>query len=287
MRAVIAVLASISFCGIPMPSFAQDLNDIINQLSVKARSEIARIARRAESEWNKLPQSERTCVNQKLSERGESVQSLARRAILPSDTRVSDLRSQCRALLASAAQDQPLAHTKPSPPSDDTPAVAQPTPAQRTPTQSAAAQSRPESRSLRARHPSLRQTNEKLKIDLKDSAIKIAELEKEKTELERALKGVIEETQIPDKRKLNAMLVQLEADKTETDDRAWKFFAYVAIGGLIVIPAVITSILLIRWKRAPLEFARNLRHEIVTVWVNAGRSGGGGLRSVAVCKDNV
>src|SRR5580704_10980961 len=254
MRAVIAVLASISFCGIPMPSFAQDLNDIINQLSGKARSEIARIARRAESEWNKLPQSERTCVNQKLSERGDSVQSLARRAILPSDTRVFGLRSQCRALLASAAQDQPLA----SPPSDDTPAVAQPAPAQPTPTQSAAAQSRPESRSLRARHPSLRQTNEKLKIDLKDSAIKIAELEKEKTELERALKGVIEETQIPDKRKLNAMLVQPEADKTETDDRAWKFFAYVAIGGLIVIPAVIASILLIRWKRAPLELLETL-----------------------------
>ena len=88
---------------------------------------------------------------------------------------------------------------------------------------------------------------------MKDSAIKIAELEKEKTELERALKGVIEETQIPDKRKLNAMLVQLEADKTETDDRAWKFFAYVAIGALIVIPAVIASILSMRWKRAPLE----------------------------------
>jgi hypothetical protein len=66
-------------------------------------------------------------------------------------------------------------------------------------------------------------------------------------------KGVIEEKQIPDKRKLNAMLVQLEADKTETDGRAWKFFAYVAIGGLIVIPAVIASILLIRWKRAPLD----------------------------------
>ncbi|HEY4859298.1 MAG TPA: hypothetical protein VII14_05085 [Xanthobacteraceae bacterium] len=42
MRAVIAVLASISFCGIPMPSFAQDLNDIINQLSGKARSEIVK-----------------------------------------------------------------------------------------------------------------------------------------------------------------------------------------------------------------------------------------------------
>jgi hypothetical protein len=56
-----------------------------------------------------------------------------------------------------------------------------------------------------------------------------------------------------DNEKAKAEIVQLEADKTETDDRAWKFFAYVAIGGLIVIPAVITSILLIRWKRAPLE----------------------------------
>src|SRR3984893_14851909 len=253
MRAVIAVLASIPFCGIPIPSFAQNLNGIIKQHSGKARSEIARSIRRTESEWNRLPQGERTCVNQKLSERGDSVQSLVRRAILPSDTRVADLRSQCRALLASAAQDQPSPRTEPSSPSADASVGAQPAPAQSTPTQSAAAQSRPESRSLRARHPSLRQTNEKLKIDLKDSAIKIAEPGKETTELERALKGVIEETQIPDKRKLNAMLVQLEADKTKTDDRAWKFFAYVAIGGLIVIPAVITPILLIRWKRAPLE----------------------------------
>jgi hypothetical protein len=271
MRAVIAVLASISFCGIPMPSFAQDLNDIINQLSVKARSEIARIARRAESEWNKLPQSERTCVNQKLSERGDSVQSLVRRAILPSDAHVADLRFQCRALLASAAQDQPSPRTEPSSPSADASVVAQPALAQSTPTQQlAAAQPRPEQSQPESAPSELRQTNERLKTDLENSAVKIAELEKEKIELKRALKdsgrtklatenkkGVIEEMRVPDKRKFNAVFAQLGAGKTETDaidkGRAGEFFAYVALGALIAIPAVIASILSMRWMRAPLE----------------------------------
>ena len=272
MRAVIAVLASISFCGIPIPSFAQNLNGIIKQHSGKARSEIARSVRRTESEWNRLPQGERTCVNQKLSERGDSVQSLVRRAILPSDTRVADLRSQCRALLASAAQDQPSPRTEPSSPSADASVVAQPAPAQSTPTQRlAAAQPRPEQSQPESAPSELRQTNERLKTDLENSAVKIAELEKEKIELERALKdsgrtkldtenkkAVIEETRIPgDKRKFNAVFAQLEAGKTETDaidkDRAGEFFAYLAIGALIVIPAVIASILSMRLKRAPLE----------------------------------
>jgi predicted transcriptional regulator len=266
MRAVIAVLASISFCGIPIPSFAQNLNGIIKQHSGKARSEIARNVRRTESEWNRLPQGERTCVNQKLSERGDSVQSLVRRAILPSDTRVADLRSQCN-----RAQDQPSPRTEPSSPSADASVVAQPAPAQSTPTQQlAAAQPRPEQSQPESAPSELRQTNERLKTDLENSAVKIAELEKEKIELERALKdsgrtkldtenkkAVIEETRIPDKRKFNAVFAQLEAGKTETDaidkDRAGEFFAYVAIGALIVITAVIASILSMRWKRAPLE----------------------------------
>lgn len=267
MRAVIAVLACISFCEIAMPSFAQNLNHIIKQHSGKARAESAR---RTESEWNRLPQGERTCLNQKLSERGDSVQSLVRRAILPSDTRVADLRSQCRALLASAAQDQPSPRTEPSPPSADA-VLAPPAPVQSTPTQQlAAAQPRPEQSPPESAPSELRQTNERLKTDLENSTAKIAELEKEKTELERALrdsrrtkldtenkKGVIEETRIPDKRKFNAVFAQLEVGKTETDaidkDRAWEFFAYIAIGGLLVIPAVIASILSMRWRRAPLE----------------------------------
>jgi hypothetical protein len=264
MRAVIAVLASISFCGIPIPSFAQNLDGIIKQHSGKARSEIARTVRRTGSEWNRLPQGERTCVNQKLSERGDSVQSLVRRAILPSDTRVADLRFQCRALLASAAQDQPSPRAEPSPPSADASVVAQPAPAQSTPTQQlAAAQPRPEQSQPESAPSELRQTNERLKTDLENSAVKIAKLEKEKIELERALKdsgrtkldaenkkAVIEEPRIPDKRKFNAVFAQLEAGKTETDaidkDRAGEF-------ALIVIAAVMTSILSMGWKRAPLE----------------------------------
>src|ERR1700730_4842356 len=132
MRAVIAVLASISFCGIPIPSFAQNLNGIIKQHSGKARSEIARSVRRTESEWN----------------------------------RVADLRSQCRALLASAAQDQPSPRTEPSSPSADASVVAQPAPAQSTPTQQlAAAQPRPEQSQPESAPSELRQTNERLKTD--------------------------------------------------------------------------------------------------------------------------
>ena len=271
MRAAIAVLASIFFCGIAIPSFAQNLNGIIKQHSGKARSEIARSVRRTESEWNRLPQGERTCVNQKLSERGDSVQSLVRRAILPSDTRVADLRFQCHALLASAAQDQPSPRTEPSSPSADASVVAQPALPQSTPTQQlAAAQPRPEQSQPESAPSELRQTNERLKSDLENSAVKIAELEKEKIELERALKdsgrtklatenkkGVIEEMRVPDKRKFNAVFAQLEAGKTETDaidkGRAGEFFAYLALGALIVIAAVMASILSMRWKRAPLE----------------------------------
>ena len=265
MRTVIAVLASISFCGIAMPSFAQNINDIINQLPGLDRE----IVRRVESEWNRLPRSEQACINQKLSEHGDSVQSLARHAILPSDTRVADLRSQCRALLPPAAQDKPSAQTKPFPPSADTPVVAQPAQAQPTSAQLAAAQPQPEQLQPEGTLSELRRTNERLKTDLENFAVKIAELEQAKTELERALKvsertrldaenekGVIEETRIADKSKFNA-LAQTEVDPTETDaidkDRAWEFFAYVAIGALIVILAVIASILLMRWKRATPE----------------------------------
>jgi hypothetical protein len=286
MRAAIAVLASIFLYGIPIPSLAQNLNDIINQLPGIARSEIAK---RAESEWNRLPQSERTCVNQKLIERGDSIQSLARQAILPSDSRVADVRSQCRVSPPPAEQEQSSAQTKPSAPPVDTPVVAQPAPAQQTPAQatspqptaaqpaqsappqeprpaqSAAAQPQAEQSQPELTLYELRQTNERLKSDLADSAMKIAELEKTKAQLERAVKdserarfdiendkGIIEEMRIADKGKFDAALGRVEADKTDAIDkgRTWELFAYAAFSGLIVLLAIIASVLLMRWKRA-------------------------------------
>jgi hypothetical protein len=88
MRVEVTVLASTFLLGTAPVTLAQNLND--NQLSVIAQSGIAKLA---DSEWKKLPQTELDCVNQKLRERGDSVQSLAQRGILPADPRTADFRS--------------------------------------------------------------------------------------------------------------------------------------------------------------------------------------------------
>jgi hypothetical protein len=63
------------------------------------------IVKAAESEWGKLLQTELTCVDQKLHERGDSVQSLTRRGIFPFDPRIAGVRSQCGTLPASSSPD--------------------------------------------------------------------------------------------------------------------------------------------------------------------------------------
>src|SRR5260370_27470916 len=106
MRVGVRVLASDFLPGTAQVTPAQNLND--NQLPAIAQSGIANLA---ESEWKKLPQTELDCVNQKLRERGDSVQSLAQRGIFPVDLRAADIRSQCHSYSASASLDQSPAPT--------------------------------------------------------------------------------------------------------------------------------------------------------------------------------
>ena len=269
LRRTIAVLIGITLCGVATPSPAQNLNDILNRLQGMAESENIK---RVEAEWNKLPQSERGCVNQKLGDRGDSVQSLARRGILPSDTRVAELRSQCtRAVPPAASQDQPLPQAQPSAPAPSPAPAPAPAPS---PAPAAAAEPVPQP----APPPSqteqpkpdvtlyeLQQTNERLKSDLANSATQIAQLEKTKTELERAIKdserarsdvenekGVIEETRIADKRKFDASLARLEAEKADAvaKGRTSEFLAYGAFGGLIVVLLIGGAVLLSGWRRS-------------------------------------
>jgi hypothetical protein len=138
--------------------------------------------KRVQAEWNKLPQSEMACVNQKLSDRGDSVQSLARRGILPSDARVTELRSQCTRAYPAASQDQPSAAAKPSPRAAETPVQAEPAP------EPEPLSSQAEATKADVTLYELRQTNERLKSGLENSAVQIAQLEKTKAELERAIK---------------------------------------------------------------------------------------------------
>jgi hypothetical protein len=107
MRVEVTVLASTFLLATAPVTLAQNLND--NQLPAIAQSGIAKLAN---SEWNKLPQNELDCVNQKLRERGESVQSLTQRGIFPADPQAADIRSQCRSSSPSASGDQSSTQTK-------------------------------------------------------------------------------------------------------------------------------------------------------------------------------
>jgi type IV secretory pathway VirB10-like protein len=215
--------------------------------------------KRVQAEWNKLPQSEMACVNQKLSDRGDSVQSLARRGILPSDARVTELRSQCTRAYPAASQDQPSAAAKPSPRAAETPVQAEPAP------EPEPLSSQAEATKADVTLYELRQTNERLKSGLENSAVQIAQLEKTKAELERAIKdaerarfdvenerGMIEETRVADKRKFDAALARLQAEKADalSKGRTWELFTYIATGGLIALLIILGSVLLAKWRRS-------------------------------------
>jgi hypothetical protein len=93
MRICTAFLTSLPFYVIATATFAQSPSDIINRVERFVQSTIAKAA---EAEWKKLPQTEFSCVDQKLQERGDSIQTVVKRGVFPSDRRVSHIRSQCR-----------------------------------------------------------------------------------------------------------------------------------------------------------------------------------------------
>jgi hypothetical protein len=254
-RRASAAFAATCLCAVATQAPGQNLNEILNQLQGMAQSENIK---RVQAEWNKLPQSEMACVTQKLSDRGDSVQSLARRGILPSDARVTELRSQCTRASPAASQDQPSA-AKPSPRAAETPVQAEPVP-EPSPLPSQAEETKADVTLYE-----LRQTNERLKSGLENSAVQIAQLEKTKAELERAIKdaerarfdvenerGMIEETRVAEKRKFDAARARLEAEKADAlaKGRTWELFTYVATGGLIVLLIILGSVLLAKWRRS-------------------------------------
>jgi hypothetical protein len=90
MKDGVVVLVSVFLLGTMTIASAQNLND--SELLAVAQSGIAKLA---ESEWSKLPELELDCINQELRNRGDSVQSIAKRGMLPIDAWTRDIRSQC------------------------------------------------------------------------------------------------------------------------------------------------------------------------------------------------
>jgi hypothetical protein len=258
MRTGLAVLASAFVCGFATTASAQSINSMINRVGGMMHSAVATAAH---YEWNKLPKDDLACVAQKLTEWGDSIQSLARRGIFPSDSRVAEVRTQC---VTSKASPSPIqAAQAVSPAQDQTPIAAQPAP--QSPQQQPPSEEEVRQSELMTQ---LKQTIEKLQTDLAVSGAKIAELERAKavagTAVERAEQGRLdaenanrqsERARISDKTELDAVIAQLEADRVATtaeNDRQ-QSSAYAGIVGLLGLVVALTLLLFMKQKSGVLQ----------------------------------
>ena len=242
MRIPAIVLVSIWSFATASAAAAQSIDDIINRLPAIAQMGVAKFV---ESEWNKLPQAELACVTQKLRQRGDSVESVSRRAIFPYDPRMADIRSQCRASAAQAQREE----------------TATPTP-----------QAQPQS-DLSAFDPSA--LIESLRAELASSAAKIAQLERTRVDAQRALeeaeqarlaaetaKRDMEQAAARERAQFASMFAQLQSDNAEATVklRAWQISAFAAAGGMVVLVAII-AVAFPRQRKAKPPTQRSLRSE--------------------------
>ncbi len=96
---VICVVIVQALCG-AVGTSAQDARDIIGLIGGIMRSAIAQAA---QAEWQKLPSTELVCVEQFLHGRGSNLRQAIEEGIVPTDPRIADGRSLCRAKV-----DQPI-----------------------------------------------------------------------------------------------------------------------------------------------------------------------------------
>jgi hypothetical protein len=188
----------------------------------------------AEAEWNKLPTNQLTCANQKLTAKGDSVPSLARQGVSPSDSRVADTVAQC------------LSSASPAP----SPVVAQ------------VAQQPQQQGSSEEQTTELKQTINKLQSDLAASNARVATLEKGKVAAESAAKQAqaarsdaekaqneTHNARNADQAKLEEVNAQFEAYKASADTNLNWHWAYAGITGLIGLIVGFTAFPFLRLKK--------------------------------------
>src|ERR1019366_1726393 len=74
-------------------AFSQNAGDVINMFGALMRAAILDHARQ---EWSKLPLAETSCIEQGLGQQHVSIDTLVQNGILPTDPRVSSIRSGCK-----------------------------------------------------------------------------------------------------------------------------------------------------------------------------------------------
>ncbi len=91
-------------------AFAQNANDYINIFRGVVQGAMRQAA---QLEWRKLPPNEIACLDQQSRNQGASIDDLINRGVMPSDPRLSQLRSNCRVQIGQ--QSAPPVGAQPSP----------------------------------------------------------------------------------------------------------------------------------------------------------------------------
>ena len=274
MRTLPAVLASACLCGFATTASAQSMNEMMNRMERMMQQSTA--VRAAEREWARLPKDELTCATQKLTERGDSVQSLARKGVLPSDPRVADIRTQCATAKAAPSAAQPAAQSKSEPETSEPGSSSQPAPAVVAP-RTRPLQPSSEAKATETESPTeLKQTIEKLQTDLSAANSRIAELERANAatqltskQAERAkldaedARREIEQTRTAETADLKAALAKVVSDKgaVEAESARRERLAYGGIVGLLALMAALTAALFMSRQKARVLQQRLLKQQ--------------------------
>ena len=75
-------------------AFAQNPNDFLNLFGAMMQQGMRQSA---QTEWRKLSQTELSCLGRELKSQETSIDALINSGVMPSDPRISQLRSNCRA----------------------------------------------------------------------------------------------------------------------------------------------------------------------------------------------
>jgi hypothetical protein len=87
MVAPVVILAGTS------AAFAQSPNDLNRMFGIPQRASVQAATR---SEWNKVSRPEIECINDALRQHGARIENLIQRGVMPSDTRIGSVRSNCQ-----------------------------------------------------------------------------------------------------------------------------------------------------------------------------------------------
>lgn len=97
-KKIAAYLVVLLVAGTSSQAVAQNARDVLNMFGVMMH---AAIVNQAKNEWSKLPSDETSCINQALQRQGYSVEAFIQNGVVPNDTRLSAIRSNCGNSIAS------------------------------------------------------------------------------------------------------------------------------------------------------------------------------------------